>query len=209
MDATQALIRRLAAEPAGTSRARSLVLPAALAAAALLAFAPVLALLGVRADLLSALGGLGGQKILAGAVTALGAAICWHEAARPDARTWYTLLLLVGLPAFATPALVSDTHLPAWSSLLSDPAGPVCFTTILVIGLLPLAVLVAALRQAAPGRPVLAGLAAGTLAAGLAACAYALHCTADTVGIASFWYPAGVAAIALSGGLVGARWLAW
>lgn len=209
MDDTQALIRRLSAETAGTGSARSLALPAALLAATLLAFGQVLALLGLRADFVPSLAGLGGQKILAGAVTALGAALCWREAARPDARTWPVVLLFLGLPAFAAPALVSDTALPDWWSLLSDPAGPVCFMTILAVGILPLAVLLVALRKTAPGSPALAGLAAGTLAAGLAACAYALHCTADTVGVASVWYPASVVAIALLGGLAGWRWLAW
>lgn len=207
--ATQALIRRLATEAADTPRWQSRALPLAMTIAALLAFGSVLALMGVRGDLAAALGGIGGQKVLAGAVMALAAAVCCREAARPDARTWPRAFLFLGLLAFAVPALQGEAALPTWHMLVADPAGPVCFTTILAIAVAPLIVLMAGLRRTAPGRPRLAGLAAGAMAAGLASCAYALHCTADTVTVASFWYPASVVAAAAAGGLLGRRCLAW
>jgi hypothetical protein len=122
VDATQALIRRLSAETAEAGRAQAFALPVAMALASLLAFGLVVAVLGVRADLVPALAGVGGQKILAGAIAALGAAAYCREAARPDARTWPIALLIPGLLAFIAPALLSDAPLPAWPSVLADPA---------------------------------------------------------------------------------------
>ena len=208
VDATRTLIRRLAGEPLPAARMRRRAPSLAVGIAGLLAFGQVL-LLGLRPDLATALAGIGGQKIFAGGVMALCAAIACMEAARPDARAWFGAWLLPGLLAFAAPALLSDTALPAAASLLLDPAGPVCFTTIVAIALLPLAALLMGLRIGAPGSPLAAGLAAGALSGGLASCAYALHCTADTTSVASFWYPAAVVAASLLGGLAGSRWLAW
>lgn len=208
-DATRALIARLAAEGVADARSRPPALHAAMAIAALLALAPVVLVLGVRADLMPALSGIGGQKVAAGAVTALCAGLACREAARPDARAWSWALLLPGVLAFVAPALLADAPLPTGAALLADPAGPVCFGTILALALLPLAVVLAGLRRTAPAHPAAAGLAAGVLAAGLAACAYALNCTADTASVASFWYPASVVATALLGGMIGSRWLAW
>lgn len=208
-DATRALIARLTADGVGGAAPRPHALRWAMGIAALLALAPVVLFLGVRADLVPALAGIGGQKVVSGAVTALCACLACREAARPDARAWFWALLLPGVLAYVAPALLADAPLPAGAALLSDPAGPVCFGTILALALLPLAALIAGLRRAAPALPAGAGLAAGMLAAGLAACAYALHCTADTASVASFWYPASVVATALLGGVLGSRWLAW
>lgn len=208
IDATRTLIRRLAGETQPVTRGRRHAPLLAFGIAGLLAFGQVL-LLGVRPDLASALAGIGGQKIFAGAAMALCAAIACVEAARPDARAWLGAWLLAGLLAFAAPALLSEASAPTAASLLSDPAGPVCFTTIVAMALVPLAALLAGLRAGAPGSPLVAGIAAGALSGGLAACAYALHCTADTASIASFWYPAAVVASSLLGGLAGSRWLAW
>jgi hypothetical protein len=208
-ETTRALIARLAAQAGPDARPRPPALPWAMAIAALLALAPVVLLMGVRTDLMPALAGIGGQKVVAGAVTALCAGLACREAARPDARARVWALLLPGVLAFVAPALLAEAPLPAGAALLADPAGPVCFGTIAALALLPLAVLMAGLRRTAPAHPAAAGLAAGALAAGLAACAYALHCTADTAGVASFWYPASVVATALLGSALGARLLAW
>jgi hypothetical protein len=208
-DTTRAVIARLSVSGAAARDPRVLTLPRAAIVAALLALAPVIFVLGVRADLLSVLGDVGGQKALAGAALAVGAALYCRDAARPDARTWLAVLLLPGLISFVGPALLSDTPLPRGAAVLSDPAGPVCFATILMLALAPLGVLIAGLRNTAPARPFAAGLAAGALAAGLASCAYALHCTADSESVVAFWYPASVATAALFGALIGSRWLRW
>jgi hypothetical protein len=65
------------------------------------------------------------------------------------------------------------------------------------------------LRHFAPTRPVLAGLAAGALAGGVAAAVYALHCTEMALPFLGTWYVVGMAMPALAGALLGPRLLRW
>ena len=80
------------------------------------------------------------------------------------------------------------------------------------IGWIALPVFVAtlgALRQLAPTRPSLAGAAAGLLAGGAGAAAYALHCPEMTAPFLAVWYVLGMAVPVLLGALLGPRLLRW
>lgn len=65
------------------------------------------------------------------------------------------------------------------------------------------------MRSQAPTRPAHAGGAAGLLAGGLAAAAYALHCPVDTPAFVLLWYPLSIAICAGLGALAGRYALRW
>jgi hypothetical protein len=64
-------------------------------------------------------------------------------------------------------------------------------------------------RAQAPTRLRLAGAAAGALAGGLSAMAYALACPVDSVAFIATWYTLAIAICAGAGALVGWRALRW
>ena len=65
------------------------------------------------------------------------------------------------------------------------------------------------LRGLAPTRPAWAGAAAGWMAGGVGAAAYALHCPETDLPFMAVWYVLGMALPALLGALAGRRWLRW
>jgi hypothetical protein len=100
-------------------------------------------------------------------------------------------------PAAARPALIlGHTALP-------------CVGLIALLSLPVLAVLFATLRSLAPTRLAAAGAAAGALAGGIGAAAYALHCNEMTLPFLAAWYVLGMAIPALVGALLAPRWLRW
>jgi hypothetical protein len=84
-----------------------------------------------------------------------------------------------------------------------------CLTAIPALGIGPLALLIVAMRQGAPTRPVLAGLFAGLLAGGIAATFYAANCTDDSPLFVATWYPLAIAILAGAGALAGRLALRW
>jgi hypothetical protein len=81
-----------------------------------------------------------------------------------------------------------------------------------LIALLSLPILAAlfiALRSLAPTRLRAAGAAAGALAGGVAAAAYALHCNEMALPFLAIWYVLGMAVPAVLGALLAPRWLRW
>ena len=71
------------------------------------------------------------------------------------------------------------------------------------------AVFLAALRYAAPTRPVLAGAVAGLLAGGVASTFYAAHCFDDSPLFVAVWYTLGVSILAVAGALLAPRVARW
>lgn len=65
------------------------------------------------------------------------------------------------------------------------------------------------LRGMAPTRPGWAGAAAGWLAGGLGAAAYALHCPEMDAPFLAVWYVLGMLVPTALGALAGLRWLRW
>ena len=168
---------------------------------------------GLRRDLLAVMDlSMFWVKLLFPLCIAISACVIVQRLARPGAkvrRAWWGLvapLLVVSALAvvvwFNTPA---QDRLP---SLL----GQSWRTCALSIGLVALPVLVAvllALKSLAPTRPLLAGAAAGALAGGLGAAAYALYCVEMTAPFVAVWYGMGVLLPTLAGALLGRRWLNW
>lgn len=168
---------------------------------------------GLRRDLLAVMDlPMFWVKLLFPLCIAISACVIVQRLARPGAkvrRAWWGLvapLLVVSALAvvvwFNTPA---QDRIP---SLL----GQSWRTCALSIGLVALPVLVAvllALKSLAPTRPLLAGAAAGALAGGLGAAAYALYCVEMTAPFVAVWYGMGVLLPTLAGALLGRRWLNW
>ncbi|MFZ5720552.1 MAG: NrsF family protein [Pseudomonadota bacterium] len=212
---TEDLIARLAAEtrpvPKGAVSRR---LSRGLLVGGVAAFAVLLTVFGMRADLAGAV--LGGSFWMKAAYTAIvglaGLGLMLRLArpgARPGALPWIVLglataliaVLAAGELATAAPADRMEIWLghswrqcPVRILLISAP--------LLVAGLL-------AMRRLAPTRPTTAGLAVGLAAGGLGATVYGLHCTESTAAFLATWYVLGMAAVGALGALIGARLLRW
>lgn len=96
-----------------------------------------------------------------------------------------------------------------WGRRLVGTNMMVCLTFIPLIGLVPLAALLIALKHAAPTRPALSGAVAGLLAGGLAATFYAAHCTDDSPLFVATWYSLAIVALGGIGALMGRFFLRW
>jgi hypothetical protein len=212
---TESLIRRLAADAAHAPvppprPGTRLAVAAALGAVAALAIS--ISGLGVRADLASSLVSLpAGLKFVAPLALAAGAFVWARGLARPDAPPLGARMLLPAAALFMAPAL--GAGLPALSedvgATLANGTAWVCLALLGLTALAPLALVLAAMRSTATTNPGWAGFAAGLLAGGVAAAAYAVHCPLDAVSFVSIWYPAAIGLVGLAGALAGRRLLRW
>lgn len=112
------------------------------------------------------------------------------------------LAAAVGLELLALPPDV-------WRANWIGTNSAVCLTFIPLIGLPPLAVFIAALRQSAPTRPGLAGAVAGLLAGGVSATFYAAHCDNDSPLFVATWYPLATAMLVAAGFAAGRLFARW
>lgn len=207
---TDALIRALAADRAPArpvGPAVALALAGGLAAAvALFAIG-----LGVRADIAAAAGTPRFLlKPLEMLLLAAGGVVLLRRLARPEGAGGGRLLL-PGL-LLLTAAVVGELVLvPAseWRVRLVGSNALVCLVAIPAMAAAPLALLLLALRRAAPARPALLGAAAGLAAGALAGALYAIHCPDDSPLFVAAWYGIALALTTATGSLAGRRWLRW
>jgi hypothetical protein len=208
---TDDLIAALAADPVpgpNPAARAGRALPGALVLAVIL----VGLVLGYRDDLVAALGDplSTGRYLLALALALLAGRLAFAMS-RPEApRGGMWMLALVPLAASVL-----------WIGTLAvTPAGAVgmaitgktmvsCLISIPSLSILTTGALIWALRQGAPVRPGLAGLLAGLAGGGLAAAAYALHCTEDSPLFYVTWYSTGILIAGALGALAGRRFLRW
>ncbi|GAB6846136.1 hypothetical protein HNR00_003310 [Methylorubrum rhodinum] len=191
---------------------RGLGLAAALGAGAALCVA--LLLLGVRPDLHHP-GVLGFLllKVAFGAGIVVLAGWLLTKVARPGGETrirawvaaapFFGVMLLAGLSLASAPS----SH---WDRMLVGHMWLECLVSIPIIGVLPFAVLVWAVRRfAAPTDLVRTGALVGLAAGGISAMGYALHCMDDSVPFVALWYGGTIAFCTLAGALLGPRLLRW
>lgn len=95
------------------------------------------------------------------------------------------------------------------STIVTNPNGFVCLASIVLAGLVPLGVIVAALRQGAPIYPAKAGAAAGLLASGIAATFFTAHCQSDSLLFVAVWYTLAVGTLAALGAVAAHRLIRW
>ncbi len=84
-----------------------------------------------------------------------------------------------------------------------------CLLSIPIIAILPFAVVIFAVRRAAPTNLVRTGAVAGLIAGGVSTVAYALHCTDDSLPFVAVWYGATIVLCTLAGAALGPRLLRW
>ncbi|WP_019199726.1 NrsF family protein [Afipia birgiae] len=179
----------------------------------ILALITGLAVLGVRCDLRnpSAFGFLVLKVGFGVAVILLGSHYLLKHA-RPggEMRSWIfvTTIPFVAVMALAGVSLISA---PAshWDHMLMGDRWIECLLSIPVIAVVPFAVIMWAVRMAAPTNLARTGALAGLVAGGISAVAYALHCTDDSLPFVAVWYGGTIVLCTVAGALLGQKLLRW
>jgi hypothetical protein len=96
-----------------------------------------------------------------------------------------------------------------WNKMVMGDEWLECLLSIPIIAIVPFAVIIAAVRRAAPTNLVRAGAVAGLIAGGVSAMAYALHCTDDSLPFVAVWYSGTIVLCTLAGAVLGPRLLRW
>jgi hypothetical protein len=185
----------------------------AVAAGAVIAFGFTLAALGIRADLTTTRATVFLLLKVAFALAVVGVAIRYlTRLARPGAERGISLLS-IALPfaAIALLGLISLGGAPSshWNRMILGDEWLECLLSIPIIAVVPFAATIFAVRRAAPTNLVRAGAAAGLIAGGVSAMAYALHCTDDSLPFVAVWYGGTIVLCTLAGAALGPRLLRW
>src|ERR1700730_18117290 len=208
---TDRLIRALADDSDRHARPVGAVLATALLIALAVSTAMLLATLGVREDIMTAIyNPFFDLKFVVALALALPAIAISLRLSRPEAslRGWGWLLLLpvVVLALGISGEMMLPQRLPMMTRLTGSNSR-VCLTAIPAFSLPLLAAALFGLRHGAPARPALAGALAGLLSAGLAATLYAAHCNDDSPLFVATWYTLATALVTAIGALAGAKLL--
>ncbi len=211
---TDDLVAMLSANVEVVDRRQMLrTLAGAIAVGAVVVLGAALIVLGGRTDIRSgeAPAFLAAKLIFAAAVT-VPAFFYLIRLARPGEhrRGWMALLALpfVGIVGLASVSLV-QAPAPHWQAMFMGDEWLECLLSIPIIAIVPFALVVWAVRQAAPTHLRRAGALAGLVAGGLSAAGYALHCTADSLPFVAIWYGGTILLCTLAGAVLGPRLLRW
>jgi hypothetical protein len=169
--------------------------------------------LGIRDDLLSALGNP--VSLMRFVLTAALGGLSLRLAlllARPEgnrlARLWPLLLpLAVALGLWLWTFVSTPAEGRAMALVGKTMVG--CLVTIPLLSVLPVAAILLSLRRGATSAPARAGLAAGLAGSSLAAMTYALHCTEDNPLFYVTWYGLAIACVTLATTGIGTKVLRW
>jgi hypothetical protein len=169
--------------------------------------------LGVRPDLGSALETW--RFVLKPVLAVICLVSAWWaclQLTRPEVRPQDVAGWLLVTPALLGVAVLYELVAipPAlWSARLVGSYARICLLAIPLLSIVPLAVLLIALRVGAPRSPISAGAVAGLLAGALSATLYATHCPDDSPLFVAVWYTLAVGLVTATGALVGRRILRW
>jgi hypothetical protein len=195
-------------DQAKTSR----LLAAAAGLGVVAAIGAALLALGLRPDYVdrSALAFLCVKLLFAGGAAAL-AGFYLLKSARPGSTGKFPLAVVlpfaaIMLLAIANLSFAPDSH---WQHMVSQGEWLECLVSIPLIAIGPFAVLVWAVRQAAPTNLVRTGALVGLVAGSISAMGYALHCMADSLPFIAIWYGGTIALCTLAGAALGPRLLRW
>jgi hypothetical protein len=134
------------------------------------------------------------------------------QASRPDSRVrgraWAMIAPFVILGCLALVELASLDTSVRRATWLGQTAKS-CPWSILLLSVPVLTMLMLGMRRLAPGRPLIAGFAAGLASGGIAATLYGLHCPEWAASFVATWYALGIFASGMLGALVGRRVLRW
>lgn len=109
------------------------------------------------------------------------------------------------LAAFSL-ALAPSTH---WDKMVMGDEWLECVISIPILAIVPFAVVIVAVRTAAPTNLVRTGAFAGLVSGGISAMGYALHCTDDSLPFVAIWYGGTIVLCTLAGAMFGPRLLRW
>lgn len=186
---------------------------AALAIGLLSALAIVMAIWGPRHDMAQAVQTMGfWMKASYAASFAAAGVLLMERLGRPGERAPIGMGLAGA--AFVVVLLLTVRELlllprEGWMPAVKGHSWEVCSLRIAGISLPGFVAALWALRHMAPTRPRLAGAAAGLMAGGLGATAYALACNETAATFLASWYSLGMLAWAAVGALLGPRLLRW
>jgi hypothetical protein len=117
----------------------------------------------------------------------------------------FPFLAIVVVAAFSL-ALAPSVH---WSGMVAGRDWLECILSIPLIAIVPFAMLVWAVRRAAPTDLARTGALVGMVAGCLSAAGYALHCVDDSVPFVALWYGGTIALCTFAGWTLGPRLLRW
>jgi hypothetical protein len=185
----------------------------ALAAGTVVALGIALVALGVRADPMTASAWRFLFLKLAFAAVIVGiASVYLTRLARPggEHRIW-SISALVPFAAIVLLAAINLVLAPSshWNKMVMGDEWLECVLSIPIIAIVPFAVVIAAVRRAAPTDLVRTGAFAGLISGGISAAAYALHCTDDSLPFVALWYGGTIVLCTLAGAVLGPRLLRW
>jgi hypothetical protein len=122
-----------------------------------------------------------------------------------------TLVVILPFLIIVALALVSLGSAPVshWDRMVAGDEWLECLVSIPIIAIIPFALTMWAVRQAAPTDLRRAGAFAGLVAGGISAVAYALHCTDDSIPFVAVWYGGTIVVCTLAGVALGPRLLRW
>jgi hypothetical protein len=209
---TEQLVQALVADRAAGRKPVSVALVLALALGGGVSVVLFLAGLGVRADIEPALATWRFDLKIGMVMVALVLAFCLClECARPDpsANPARRLLPLAVLATGAVALELAIVPSTTWGTRLVGSNSLVCLSAIPLLSIAPLAAVLTVLRRGAPASPLLAGAAAGLLAAVSGAMLYAFHCFDDSPLFVVTWYSLAAIPIVLAGAFAGHRLLRW
>ncbi|HEY1961187.1 MAG TPA: DUF1109 domain-containing protein [Rhizomicrobium sp.] len=211
---TADLIAQLSGELKPTPRHAPILrlVPIVLAGAAVSAVLMV-AWLGIRPDLMSAMHTLG-YWVKFGYTAALAGAALWlvlRLSCPGSAVGAPTLAALVPLPLILIIAMQQLMNAPPalHKHLMMGSSSQVCPWRIVILALPILAATLIAVRRLAPTRLMLAGAGAGVFAGALGAWIYAFHCDESAAPFVAIWYTFGIAVVGAAGGALGRASLRW
>ena len=185
----------------------------ALAVATVVAFGIMLVGLGVRSDLITARALMFLLLKLAFTLGIVGVASAYlTRLAHPGGEVGTSSIsAAVPFAAIVLLAAISLGLAPSshWNRMVMGDEWLECLLSIPVIAIVPFAVIIAAVRRAAPTNLARTGAFAGLIAGGVSAMAYALHCTDDSVPFVAVWYGGTIVLCTLAGAALGPRLLRW
>jgi hypothetical protein len=151
------------------------------------------------------------KLIFAMTVTALAVFYLIRSARPGGSQRGSVALVLLPFAGVVGLAAISLIYAPAmhWQTMLMGDEWLECLLSIPIIAIVPFALVVWAVRQAAPTHLRRAGALAGLVAGGLSAAGYALHCTADSLPFVALWYSGTIMLCTLAGAVLGPRLLRW
>ncbi len=185
----------------------------AVAGGTVVALGITLAALGLRADLTTTRATIFLLLKIAFALAVIGVAMRYLlRLARPGAERGISpLTIAVPFAAIALLGAISLGTAPSshWDSMILGDEWLECLLSIPIIAIVPFAVVIFAVRRAAPTNLGRTGAVAGLVAGGVSAVAYALHCTGDSLPFVAIWYGATIVLCTLAGAALGPRLLRW